>query len=233
MLKVGHHGSNSSTTPGLVDTIHPSVAIISRGRATNTGTRRRRPLATFAARPGIAVFRTDLQGDVEVVTDGVPCASGPMTSGPRGSPCTGGRHGRLSGLAARSPNERVRKDPTIGRCWSARTAASQIPTARLCGFCRSPQAGGRRRARGAPDGHDRVQRPAGSDQARGGPRPRIRPSGDEPLLRRHDRRPAPATEDDREVHRRCDHGGSSGCRGSMRMTRLAGPYARSSPPLLR
>jgi competence protein ComEC len=70
VLKVGHHGSNSSTTPELVDTIHPSVAIISVGVGNEYGHPAPETLATFASRPGIAVFRTDLQGDVEVVTDG-------------------------------------------------------------------------------------------------------------------------------------------------------------------
>ena len=70
VLKVGHHGSNSSTTAGLVDAIHPSVAIISSGAGNEYGHPAPETLATLAARPGIAVFRTDLQGDVEVVTDG-------------------------------------------------------------------------------------------------------------------------------------------------------------------
>ena len=70
VLKVGHHGSNSSTTPELVDAIHPSVAIISVGAGNEYGHPAPETLATFASRPGIAVFRTDLQGDVEVVTDG-------------------------------------------------------------------------------------------------------------------------------------------------------------------
>ncbi len=71
VLKVGHHGSNSSTTPGLVDAIHPSVAIISSGAGNEYGHPAPETLATLGARPGIAVFRTDLQGDVEVVTDGI------------------------------------------------------------------------------------------------------------------------------------------------------------------
>ena len=70
VLKVGHHGSNSSTTPDLVDAINPSVAIISVGADNEYGHPAPATLATFASRPGIAVFRTDLQGDVEVVTDG-------------------------------------------------------------------------------------------------------------------------------------------------------------------
>jgi competence protein ComEC len=71
VLKVGHHGSNSSTTLGFVDTIRPSVAIISSGEGNEYGHPAPETLATLAARPEIAVFRTDLDGDVEIVTDGV------------------------------------------------------------------------------------------------------------------------------------------------------------------
>ncbi len=70
VLKVGHHGSNSSTTPGFVDAVRPLVAIISSGEGNEYGHPAPETLATLAARPGVAVFRTDLGGDVEVVTDG-------------------------------------------------------------------------------------------------------------------------------------------------------------------
>ena len=66
----GHHGSNSSTTPGLVDAVRPTAAIISSGEGNEYGHPAPETLATLAARPEIAVFRTDLDGDVEVVSDG-------------------------------------------------------------------------------------------------------------------------------------------------------------------
>jgi competence protein ComEC len=69
VLKVGHHGSHSSTTPGLVDATRPSVAIISSGEGNEYGHPAPETLATLS-RPGIAVLRTDLDGDVEVATDG-------------------------------------------------------------------------------------------------------------------------------------------------------------------
>jgi competence protein ComEC len=71
VLKVGHHGSNSSTTPALVDAITPAVAVISSGEGNEYGHPAPETLATLAARPSIAVFRTDLHGNVEVETDGV------------------------------------------------------------------------------------------------------------------------------------------------------------------
>jgi competence protein ComEC len=71
VLKVGHHGSTSSTTPGLLDALRPTAAIISSGEGNDYGHPAAETLATLAARPEIAVFRTDLEGDVEIVTDGV------------------------------------------------------------------------------------------------------------------------------------------------------------------
>ena len=70
LLKVGHHGSTSSTTPGLLDAVRPGVAVISSGEGNEYGHPAPETLATLASRPGIAVFRTDLHGDVEVATDG-------------------------------------------------------------------------------------------------------------------------------------------------------------------
>ncbi|HEX2766324.1 MAG TPA: DNA internalization-related competence protein ComEC/Rec2 [Candidatus Limnocylindria bacterium] len=71
LLKVGHHGSHSSSTPGFVDALRPSIAIISAGIDNEYGHPAPETLATFAARPGLAVYRTDRDGDVELVTDGL------------------------------------------------------------------------------------------------------------------------------------------------------------------
>jgi competence protein ComEC len=70
LLKVGHHGSAFSTTPALLDQLRPSVAVISAGLGNPYGHPAIETLARLAARPEIAVYRTDLDGDVEIVTDG-------------------------------------------------------------------------------------------------------------------------------------------------------------------
>jgi competence protein ComEC len=70
LLKVGHHGSRFATTPAFLDAIRPSAAIISSGLGNDYGHPHPETLGTLAARPEIAVFRTDLDGDVEIVTDG-------------------------------------------------------------------------------------------------------------------------------------------------------------------
>ncbi len=67
VLKVGHHGSHSSTTAAFRAAVDPAVAIISAGEGNEYGHPAPETLATLTA---IAVFRTDLDGDVEVATDG-------------------------------------------------------------------------------------------------------------------------------------------------------------------
>jgi competence protein ComEC len=70
VLKVGHHGSHSSTTPEFLDAARPRVAIIPVGLDSEHGHPAPQTLETLAARPGIAVYRTDLDGNVEVTSDG-------------------------------------------------------------------------------------------------------------------------------------------------------------------
>ena len=70
VLKVGHHGSDSGTTPAFLAAVAPSVAIISVGMDNDYGHPHRSTLDHLAAVPGLALFRTDLDGTVEVETDG-------------------------------------------------------------------------------------------------------------------------------------------------------------------
>jgi competence protein ComEC len=70
LLKVGHHGSRSSTTPAFLDAAQPTVAMISAGIDNDYGHPAPETLAALAARPGLTIARTDLQGDLELETDG-------------------------------------------------------------------------------------------------------------------------------------------------------------------
>jgi len=85
LLKVGHHGSHSSTTPGLLEATRPGVAVISSGAGNEYGHPAPVTLRALAARPGLVTLRTDLHGDVEIVTDGTTyrVATAAGTSGPR------------------------------------------------------------------------------------------------------------------------------------------------------
>ena len=70
VLKVAHHGSED---PGLADQLRelrPRVAIISCGRGNDYGHPRPETLAALEASPGLAIFRTDVDGRVVVETDG-------------------------------------------------------------------------------------------------------------------------------------------------------------------
>jgi competence protein ComEC len=69
VLKVGHHGSRSSSTPAFVDAVAPSHVVVSCGVRNRYGHPHVQTLATFAARP-LAVHRTDLEGTVVFETDG-------------------------------------------------------------------------------------------------------------------------------------------------------------------
>ena len=71
ILKVAHHGS---ADPGLDDelrVLRPRIAVISCGRNNDYGHPRAETLAALAASPGIAVYRTDLDGRVVVESDGL------------------------------------------------------------------------------------------------------------------------------------------------------------------
>jgi competence protein ComEC len=63
VLKVGHHGSKSSTTPQLLDAYHPKVAIISVGKTNRFGHPHQEVLDRLKER-NIKVFRTDTDGAI-------------------------------------------------------------------------------------------------------------------------------------------------------------------------
>ncbi|GEM_PF-232685 len=63
VLKVGHHGSNTSTSELFLKTVQPKVAIISVGARNNFGHPDPTTLAKLKAN-GIAIRRTDLEGTI-------------------------------------------------------------------------------------------------------------------------------------------------------------------------
>jgi competence protein ComEC len=69
VLKVAHHGSATATTNQLLDILQPTVAVISVGADNNYG----HPSPATIGRlenHGATVYRTDLDGSVEITTDG-------------------------------------------------------------------------------------------------------------------------------------------------------------------
>ncbi|MDP9468715.1 MAG: ComEC/Rec2 family competence protein [Chloroflexota bacterium] len=71
LLKVGHHGSNSSSSPLLLGATAPRVALISAGVDNDYGHPHQVTLDHLRAIPGLRVHRTDLEGSLEVVSDGL------------------------------------------------------------------------------------------------------------------------------------------------------------------
>ena len=69
VLKVAHHGSRTATTVGLVEALRPRIAVISAGADNDYGHPAPETLARLES-VGAQVFRTDLDGTIEITTDG-------------------------------------------------------------------------------------------------------------------------------------------------------------------
>ena len=68
ILKVGHHGSATSSTPRFVNRVRPQVAIISVAADNKYGHPASETLQTLEE-AGALIYRTDLNGTVEVIAD--------------------------------------------------------------------------------------------------------------------------------------------------------------------
>jgi competence protein ComEC len=69
LLKVGHHGSATSTTPEILQAVRPAFAVISVGFKTSFGLPKQSVLDRLQA-AGVRVYRTDLDGAVSFYLDG-------------------------------------------------------------------------------------------------------------------------------------------------------------------
>lgn len=69
VLKVGHHGSDTSTSPALVNIVSPDYAVISVG-AENSYGHPTRLVVDRLLRAGAAVLRTDQDGDIRIRSTG-------------------------------------------------------------------------------------------------------------------------------------------------------------------
>jgi len=69
VLKVGHHGSSTSSSPEFLDAVRPRIALVSVGAGNSYGHPSASVMATLAAR-GAQVLRTDRLGTIVVRTDG-------------------------------------------------------------------------------------------------------------------------------------------------------------------
>jgi beta-lactamase superfamily II metal-dependent hydrolase len=69
VLKVGHHGSRYATSAKFLEAVAPEVAIISVGADNNYGHPAQSTLNRLQ-KAGVKIYRTDLNGEITVVTDG-------------------------------------------------------------------------------------------------------------------------------------------------------------------
>ena len=69
VLKMGHHGSSSSTTQAFFDAVNPAIAIMSLGADNTYGHPHKETLALLKD-AGIPYYRTDLDGTVRITLDG-------------------------------------------------------------------------------------------------------------------------------------------------------------------
>lgn len=69
VLKVGHHGSNTSSTMEFLQRVQPDLSIISVGKNNSYGLPHQEVLQRYKEL-GLKVFRTDELGDIRMVSDG-------------------------------------------------------------------------------------------------------------------------------------------------------------------
>ncbi len=69
LLKLGHHGSSTSTTDEFLDAVDPAFALITCGEGNSYGHPHTETLSRLASR-GITTYRADLNGDITVLCDG-------------------------------------------------------------------------------------------------------------------------------------------------------------------
>ncbi len=69
VLKVGHHGSKTSTSEEFVSAVLPEIAVISAGKNNRYGHPHKETL-DLLERYDINILRTDLNGDIKIISDG-------------------------------------------------------------------------------------------------------------------------------------------------------------------
>lgn len=70
VLKFPHHGSKTGVLPEFLEAIRPSLAVISVGKNNSYGHPAAETLKLLRSLKGLRVLRTDLDGEIEIVSDG-------------------------------------------------------------------------------------------------------------------------------------------------------------------
>lgn len=69
ILKIGHHGSKTSSSETFLEQVHPMLAVISVGR-NNTYGHPNKPVLDRLSKLGITAYRTDILGDIALESNG-------------------------------------------------------------------------------------------------------------------------------------------------------------------
>lgn len=70
ILKVGHHGSSTSTGDGFLSAVSPDIALISSNPKGNNFGHPKPETITKLNAAGVTIYRTDTLGDIVIITDG-------------------------------------------------------------------------------------------------------------------------------------------------------------------
>ena len=70
ILKVGHHGSSSSSSPLFIKSVGPKIAVICCGQGNKYGHPHQETISLLQSL-GIEIYRTDLNGTILIKTDGI------------------------------------------------------------------------------------------------------------------------------------------------------------------
>lgn len=69
VIKVGHHGSSTSSSKELLDAVSPKIAVISVGKGNDYGHPNKETLEELKNR-GLTIYRTDIEGTIVLQSDG-------------------------------------------------------------------------------------------------------------------------------------------------------------------
>ncbi len=69
ILKVGHHGSKTSSTPGFIEVLQPEIAVISSGKNNAYNHPNPQVIDTFT-RFGVKIYQTKTSGELNFASDG-------------------------------------------------------------------------------------------------------------------------------------------------------------------
>lgn len=70
VLKVGHHGSNTSSTENFLNQVSPEISVISVGEG-NSYELPKEKILNRLEKIGTTIYRTDLDGTIQIISDGI------------------------------------------------------------------------------------------------------------------------------------------------------------------